>query len=202
MELKLLRGVLSSESIRGMEDQFMKFKFAVLMLALVASAFTFEVAGQKTADSVKTAVLQARHKDDAAGTDNYEYSAFNFLVGQNGPEAKKLTRNNWDVYFYPAGYTGKTADYFDVSMVTDDRSRILDLGEMQWNGVVNLPQLSAYEKPTREEAVEAKLGHIYYVHSADRDSDHYALFRVEELKSGESASLSWKLVGTPAESSK
>ena len=75
--------------------------------------------------------------------------------------------------------------------------------------VIELPNLPAFETPTREKDVQAKVGHLYYVHTADSDSDHYALFRVEEMKNqveetknGGTVLISWKLVGTPAELSK
>jgi hypothetical protein len=180
----------------------MKNKLPGLMLSLLVSGFTSGVVGQ-TADSLtKTALLQSRHRDDVAGIDNYEYATFSFLVGQNGPEAKKLTRNDWDVSFFARTEAQIKRDYFDVTMVVDDRSRIVDLGFLGWGDPIELPELPAYEKPTREKSVEAKIGHMYYVHTADRDSDHYALFRVEEMKSGVNVSISWKLLGKPVEGSK
>jgi hypothetical protein len=191
--------VLLSESISDMEDQDMKFRFAVLILVLLTSGFAFEVAGQSGDATIKKGILQSRQRANDAGIDNYEYATFSFLVGANGPEAQKLVRNNWDLQFTTRTSAGNSADYFHVTMVVDDRSRILDLGMLGWSDAIELPDLPAYEKPTREKDVEAKVGHIYYVHTADRKSDHYVLFRVEELKSGESVVISWKLLGEPAE---
>jgi hypothetical protein len=182
-----------------MEDQFMKFKFAALMLILLSSGLAFEIAGQTGDATIKKGILQSRQKPNELGIDNYEYATFSFLVGANGPEAQKLIRNNWDLQFTTRTAAEKTRDYFHVTMVVDDRSRIVDLGMLEWSDAIELPELPAYEKPTREKDVEAKIGHIYYVHTADRKSDHYALFRVEELKSGESVVISWKLLGEPAE---
>jgi hypothetical protein len=91
-------------------------------------------------------------------------------------------------------------DAFDVTTVTDDRSRIADLGELDWSRELQLPRLEAYETPTREKSVKAVVGHMYLVHSKDTDSDHYALFRVEKLLPGDSVTITWKLLSdnTPA----
>ena len=97
-------------------------------------------------------------------------------------------------------YEKKAGDW--ATMVVDDRSRIVDLGKLEWSDDFALPDLPAYDKPTREEPVEATIGHIYYVHTADRNSDHYALFLVEEMNSGVNVSITWKLLGKPSENPK
>jgi len=82
-------------------------------------------------------------------------------------------------------------------MVVDDRSRIADLGKHRWSETLDFPDLPAFEKPARERPADAIEGHIYLVHTADRDSDLYALFRVEELRSGEWVKISWKRMPSP-----
>jgi hypothetical protein len=111
-------------------------------------------------------------------------------------------RNDWDIQYTVRTSGADKAGYFHVTMVVDDRSRIVDLGRLEWGDTLQLPDLPAFDTPTREKDVQALLGHIYYVHTADRDSDHYALFRVEDMKTVDSVTISWKLVGTPAETSK
>ncbi len=137
---------------------------------------------------VKTVTLESRVIKD--GLDNYTKAAFSFKYGVNGNEGLKLTRNNWDILFG----SGVIKDSLDVSMITDDCSRIVDLGKFEWTDVINPPHLPAHLEPTREPGVKAIEGHIYYVHSKDRDSDHFSLFRVERLKTGESVTISWKLL--------
>ena len=89
-----------------------------------------------------------------------------------------------------------------MSMVVDDCSRIKDLGEHSWFEKLDLPDLPAYKMPTREPSVKAVLNHLYLVHTKDRDEDHYALFRVEELETGKSVTISWKLLIAPQEKTK
>lgn len=126
-------------------------------------------------------------------TDNYTRAAFSFKYGANGDDALKLTRNNWDILFG----NSPTPDAFDVTTVTDDRSRIQDLGEHDWSDEIAMPRLEAYEKPTREPSVRAVVGHMYLVHSKDRDTDHYTLFRVDHLLPGECVTITWKLLPSP-----
>jgi hypothetical protein len=137
------------------------------------------------------ATLVARR--DVDGYDNYDLAAFSFKYGGNGPATRRLTRNNWDLLFGNA----PDRDTFEVTMVTDDRSRIKDLGELSWYDTFGVPALDAYPEPTREPSVNAVVGHIYLVHSRDRDSDHYALFRVENLQPLQSVTISWKLIPKP-----
>lgn len=180
----------------------MKSTIACLMFILLAAGAGFDTAAQTIDSSIRTAVLESRRVDRDTGHDNYEYAVFSFLHGMNGPSGTRLTRNNWDVMFSTTGRGERLVDYFDVTMVVDDRSRIIDLGQLEWKDAINLPELPAYEKPTRETRVEAVVGHLYYVHTADRDLDHYSLFRVEGLESGKWVSISWKLVAKSAEGSK
>jgi hypothetical protein len=125
--------------------------------------------------------------------DNYTQAAFSFKYGINGDAALPTTRNNWDLLFG----NSPTPDAFDVTMVTDDCSRIKDLGELNWTDNFDVPALPAYQEPTREPSVKAIVGHMYLVHNKDRDSDHYALFRVESLEPGVSVTISWKLIRAP-----
>jgi hypothetical protein len=129
----------------------------------------------------------------AKNGDNYSYAAFSFEAGGNGPEIQKVCRNDWDLLFG----NSPLPDAFDVTMVTDDRSRIRDLGRYSWHDRYQLGRLSAYEEPEREPSVKAVEGHLYLVHTRDSDSDLYALFRVEKLEPGKSVDITWKLIPSP-----
>lgn len=159
--------------------------FAVTLLAQSS------VRSQTPNGEPKTVTLLARKKVETA--DNYTQAAFSFKYGVNGDEGLKVTKNNWDVLFG----NSPLPDAFDVTMVTDDRSRIKDLGERKWSDASDVPVLEAHPKPAREPSVKAVVGHMYVVHVKDRDNDHYALFRVESLEPGKNVTISWKLVASP-----
>lgn len=159
--------------------------FAVTLLAQST------VLSQTPNGEPQTVTLLARKK--VGDVDNYTQAAFSFKHGVNGDAALKVTRNNWDLLFG----NSPLADAFDVTMVTDDCSRIKDLGVLNWSDAFDVPVLQAYPQPTREPSVKAIVGHIYVVHTKDRDEDHYALFRVESLVPDKSVTISWKLVASP-----
>ena len=169
----------------------MKKRLTHLLLLMFVTGNGILIAAQTPGEEIKTGKLIARSKQD--GVDNYAYATFSFKYGGNGPEIQKLCRNNWDLIFG----NNVLEDAFDVSMVVDDRSRIKDLGRYNWEHKFHIPTLSAYEEPESEEPVKAIVGHIYLVHTRDRDENHYALFRVDRLISTESVEISWKLIPPP-----
>jgi hypothetical protein len=139
----------------------------------------------------QTVTLLAREK--IGDVDNYTEAAFSFKYGINGKTALPVTRNNWDVLFG----NSSLPDAFDVSMIVDDCSRIKDLGALKWSDNFDVPALPAYAQPTHEPSVKAIVGHMYVVHTKDRDNDHYSLFRVESLDPGKRVTISWKLIAAP-----
>lgn len=167
----------------------MKFKRLGVVLFAVAAFSAGSAFAQTATDAPRTVTLVKRVKTPEA--DNYTQAAFSFKYGANGADGLKLTRNNWDILFG----NSTVPDAFDVTTVTDDRSRIADLGAVDWSaGELEVPRLEAYEKPTREKSVAAVVGHMYLVHAKDTETDHYAIFRVEKLVPGESVTISWKLL--------
>lgn len=127
------------------------------------------------------------------GQDNYKDAAFSFEFGMNGEESVPLTRNDWDVLFG----NSPDRDTFQVTMVTDDCSRIRDLGALNWSDSFQVPVLPAHPVPTNEPAVNAIVGHMYVVHTKDTQTDLYFLFRVEALDPLKSVTISWKGVQRP-----
>lgn len=150
------------------------------------------VSGQSRTE-LKTATLQARRTVE--GRDNYVDAAFSFEHGVNSEAGRKLTRNDWDLLFG----NKPDEDTFDVTMVTDDCSRIKDLGEINWGARYRVRPLPAHSTPTKEPGVRALVGHMYLVHTADQDTDLYALFRVEALEPGKSVTISWRIIPPPEE---
>jgi hypothetical protein len=131
-----------------------------------------------------TLLARAKYKD-------YEKATFSFEHGVRDDPKLELTLNDWDLEY------GNGGDALGVTMVTDDRSRIKDLGAMRWSDIRKIPELPAHPVPTREPVVPAVVGHMYLVHTRDSNSDFYALFRVEELVHGDSCTITWKIVPNP-----
>ena len=169
----------------------MKNQLTYLVLIMIVLGNGILIAAQTPSEEVKTARLLKRSTEN--GVDNYIYATYSFKFGGNGPETQKLCRNNWDLLFG----NSPMEDAFDVTMVTDDRSRIKDLGRYNWEQKFQIPSLAAYEEPEREESVKAIEGHMYMVHTRDNDNNHYALFRVEKLMPSESVEISWKVISPP-----
>jgi len=169
----------------------MRIHTSVLLIAILLSGVG-STAAQTAGNEIKTATLLKR--TNVNGIDNYPYAAYSFKFGGNGPEIEKLSRNNWDILFG----NSPEPDSFDVTLVTDDRSRIRDLGNHTWAEKFAVPTLAAYEEPEREPSVKALEGHVYLVHSRDRDTDLYALLRVEKLIPGERVDITWKLIPKPS----
>jgi hypothetical protein len=142
-------------------------------------------------EGIKVGRLLARKVEN--GVDNYPYATFSFEFGGNGPDVQKLCRNDWDMIFG----NSPLPDAFDVTTVTDDRSRIRDIGRFSWDDKYEIGRLSAYEEPEREPSVKAVEGHLYLVHIRDTNSDFYSLFRVEKLEPGKSVEISWKVIPSP-----
>jgi len=162
------------------------------VLLLATGLVWLSPAGAQTPDQeIKRGVLQARKSEN--GVDNYPYATFSFEFGGNGPDVRLNCRNDWDILFG----NSVTPDAFDVSMVVDDRSRMKDLGNYQWTDQFEVPRLPAYEEPEHEPSVKAVVGHIYVVHTRDRETDQYALFRVEKLDPGKSVEITWKVIPAP-----
>jgi hypothetical protein len=167
------------------------FSIAILVLGIGVTSF-----GQITIPDSGTAHLESRSLDKSTGVDNYIYATYSFEKAANGRAGLSATRNDWDIQFSTLrSANGKViGDVFDVTMVTDDRSRILDLGEHELSDVFDIPELPAFDKPGREKSADALTGHVYLVHTADSDSDFYSLFRVDEINSGKSVAISWRRV--------
>jgi hypothetical protein len=127
------------------------------------------------------------------GHDNYVDATFSFEHGINGDGAVVFTRNDWDLLFG----NSPSFDSFIVTMVGDDRSRIQDLGALNWSDAFQVPVLTPHPVPINDPGVSVVVGHMYVVHTKDSDSDLYYLFRVEALNPLKSVTISWKSVPSP-----
>jgi hypothetical protein len=147
--------------------------------------------GVKVQSEPRTVTLAARRTTN--GVDNYVNACFSFEFGMNGADSVPVTGNDWDILFG----NSPDRDTFGVTMVTDDCSRIRDLGALNWTDAVQVPAIPAYPVPTREPDVNAVVGHMYVVHTKDTQTDLYFLFRVEALVPLTSVTISWKAVQRP-----
>ncbi|HET8783041.1 MAG TPA: hypothetical protein VFM63_11530 [Pyrinomonadaceae bacterium] len=129
------------------------------------------------------------------GDDTYVNAAYSFEHGVNGAGAVPLTRNDWDVLFG----NRPDRDTFGVTMVTDDCSRIQDMGALNWTDTFQVPVITAHPVPTIEPDINAIVGHMYVVHTKDTQTNLYFLFRVESLDPLKSVTITWKAVRSPEE---
>ncbi len=88
-------------------------------------------------------------------------------------------RNDWDLL-----YDGKV---FSVCTVTDDRSTIRDLGKTTWNDLQRLQDL----KEPWELQTAPRFGHIYLIHTVDKDTNYFTLVRVSGIKPGDRVAFEW-----------
>ena len=156
----------------------------------------------------KTVTLfsRAKYKDKSQG---YGKSAFSFNHGLRSDAGPRITRNNYELLYGGIRWNGDS-DWFSVTMVTDDRSRIKDLGELSWSDPFDVPYIPAgvepnkgiqwpaktetFEQSSNGQVTRVVAGHIYMLHSKDSHSDLYTLFRVEKLVPSDQVTISWKVV--------
>jgi hypothetical protein len=147
--------------------------------------------GVKVQSEPLMVTLQARRFTN--GQDNYVDASFSFEFGMNGIAAQPLTLNDWDILFG----NSPDRDTFTVTTAGGDRSRIQDMGVLNWSDAFQVPVLPANPVPWNGPAVDAIVGHMYVVHTTDSNTDLYFLFRVEALDPLKSVTISWKAVPRP-----
>ncbi|MBL4770558.1 MAG: hypothetical protein JKY61_05335, partial [Planctomycetes bacterium] len=111
----------------------------------------------------------------------YSQATFSFEYGTRD-DPGGIVRNDWDILFSGEG--------FRVSMVTDDRSVIVDLGEIRLADV----HPGLLEDAEQGEKALPKLGHSYLVWTRDTGTDLVSAFEVVDLKLKESCELNWYTV--------
>lgn len=127
------------------------------------------------------------------GADNFADACFSFEFGMNGEDAVRVTLNDWDIEFG----NNPNKDTFNVTLAGDDRSRIEDMGPLNWTDAFQVPVVTPHPVPTNGPQIDVFVGHMYVVHTKDSDTDLYALVRVEALDPGKSVTITWKSVRSP-----
>jgi len=188
----------------------MKPRHLAWLLTLVL-AFSFSALAQSHSDNdwrtvkPKTVTLlsRAKYKDESGG---YNKSTFSFRDGVRA-DVGGVTRKNYELQYGQINWNGDS-DWFTVTLASDDRSRIKDLGVLEWSDIVEVPllpassELEGFKMPSEghegsPNVARVVVGHLYVVHSKDSDSDFYVLFRVETLLPSDQVTISWKRVPSP-----
>ena len=114
--------------------------------------------------------------------DNYASSAFSFEYASQDVD---VTHNEFDVLY--------SGDMFIVNMVTDDRSFLVDLGDVTWEQVPAWAQADDYPVGQwgEHDALQAQFHHTYFVRSEDGAGRGVAAFRVIGLEPGFRATIEW-----------
>lgn len=160
---------------------------------------------------IRTTTLYTRQ--DAKDKD-FGKASFSFQYGVRSDAGKEITKNDWDIKYGYASING-SSDYFGVTMISNDRSRIKDLGKLRWPDIEQVPVLRANPGPykgirfpfngepievtSEGQVTKAVEDHMYVAHIKDDDTDLYVLFRVEELAPNDRCKISWKVVPSPEE---
>ena len=192
----------------------MKNKLAVVLLVgMIAFGVTTNTSGNISALRTKpkqvTLFSRIKYTDESGG---YGKSAFSFKHGVRSDVGLEVTQNDYELEYGNDSIFGDS-DWFTVTMVTDDCSRIKDLGAMNWSDISYVPVVLATAEPhqgvrwlapgqsTEEssdgQVTHAVLGHLYVVHTKEGKRDMYAMFRVEELVPNDQCTISWKVVSSP-----
>ncbi|MFT7678269.1 MAG: RNA polymerase sigma-70 factor (ECF subfamily) [Planctomycetota bacterium] len=115
---------------------------------------------------------------DQASFDDYEQATFSFEHGLRDDSFSRAS-NDWDLQL--------DGGKFRVNMVTDDRSRIYELGPGSLDGLT--PKSLGEGAFGVEAAVRG--GDCYLVWTRDNNTDQLAAFEVVELEPGKRALLEW-----------
>ena len=191
----------------------MRNKTLLGMALLVGTSFSLPAHGQRaelqTLPQTITLFSRISHKDEGYGR-----SAFNFRHGVRSDVEgwEQLTHNHAHLLYGSISIDGDT-DWFSVSGGGEDPSRIKDLGELEWSNVYHTPFLPAnpqlstgirfpginesFESSSDGRVTQVVAGHMYVVHIKNRESDLYAMFRVDALERNDHCTISWKVVPSP-----
>jgi len=111
----------------------------------------------------------------------YDKATFSFQFGIRDDPDLKRTGNDWDLLY------DNSVREFTVKMNADDKSTINDLGKL------SLTELPRAKLAPRGKSTTAPgwQGHIYHVHTHDKDSDFHSIFRVVHQRDGVAVLIEW-----------
>jgi len=111
----------------------------------------------------------------------YDKATFSFQFGIRDDPDQKRTGNDWDLLY------DNSVREFTVKMQADDKSTINDFGHMTFADVARDKWVPRGEGPT----APGWQGHVYHVHTQDKDSDFHSLFRVVHQRDGVAVLIEW-----------
>jgi hypothetical protein len=181
----------------------------VLLLTVIICGLSHKAEAQRFRhpdSQPQSAILlsQAAHNDFAK-------AIFNFQLGLRGDSQAHSTM--YDIRY--GGLSYDRDDRFDVPIYHGSRSKIIDLGALNWAEVFDVPILYANPEPydggrsdsywdgqlvrslPENTMVKVVVGHMYLLHTKDKERDLYVMFRVESLKTGDEVTITWKVVPSP-----
>lgn len=156
----------------------------------------------------ETTLYPCIRERERLGPSEYGRSAFSFEFEERSDTRPGEARNDFEVLYGSISFNGDV-DWFLVQTVTDDRSRIRDLGVVQWHELGELPTLTPNDvsygvtlskNETELETVshgtvaKARQGHIYLVRTKDSNSDLASVMRVDRLVPGRECTISWRVI--------
>jgi hypothetical protein len=194
----------------------MRVKFASLIsvVLVVASTSAIRLNAEAQQYSHRDVQPQSATLLSHIGHNDFAKSNFNFQLGVRGDSTSPPTRNIYDLRYGGLSYN-HDSDWFDVPIAHGSRSKIIDLGALNWLDVYDIPILYASLEPydgmrtdsinhgrlvsslPENTLVKVIVGHMYLLHARDNDRDLYVMFRVESLKPGDEVTISWKVVPSP-----
>src|SRR5262245_56023942 len=170
----------------------------LVFVVLGCSVFVIPTRARSQAISIKpdhrTILLNRKNTENS---DNYREATVSFRPSDYEEIARQLPRNDRDLLYGSINFNGDR-DWFQVALVNGDRSRIRDLGKLDWSDKIVVPILPILVCPPTEQCSQplrvqvppkgkklhdenlnphiAKpvVGHIYVVHTRDWEPD--ALF--------------------------
>lgn len=107
-------------------------------------------------------------------------------------------KNDWDLLF--GNDQDPAADYFTVNMVTDDRSFLVDLGNVPLDQVPETIDPADYATGLRGEHddLPVHVGHVYVIRTVDSDTVQHAVVKVVSHSLNTSVLLRWYRSSEPS----
>ena len=139
-----------------------------------------KIPGRAKADSVAVSPETAKRQEillDRGKHKSYQHATFSFEKATR--DDTRLANNDWDVLV--------SHEKFHVRTVADDISTIAALGTVAWKNLAPQHLIGMH----REVSIKVQKNHVYLVHTVDRESDHYVLFRVTGVVPGDRYTISW-----------
>ncbi len=148
--------------------------------------------GGSTADGFRTRVVALR--ENAARvtmSDSFDYTAATFSFEHDTRDDVELTHNDWS--FEASGAAVHTLRVF---LVTDDRSRIFDLGAVDPQ---HLSPSFVSGRPSSDSSLPFKPGSVYLIRSRDARADRIDVMQVLAVEDERAVVFQWRPIDDEAE---